>query len=164
MKRLIVAFLLVLLTRCANAVEVNGVPAAGPNPAPVVLATPSPVGPLKDGLHLLDNIMPSGCRDVVNGTWMGCTGEAIYKQYYLSADTIFAIPIGGKGFWAPGLRVYAGQILMEQVPAIKNLATNNVVLTSALNYLTAGGFYTRDFNQGINRAGYYLGLLVKFGA
>lgn len=162
MKKLLVLLGLFIFPCCTcYSLTINNVPATGTAAPPVVV--PPSVTPLSDGIHLLDNVIPGGCRDVINGTWLGCTGEALYKRYYMSLDTIYAIPVGGNGFFAPGVRVYAGQLLLEQVPSVSSLATNNVILTSALNYLTAGGFYTRDFGGGLNRAGYYLGFLVKFG-
>jgi len=158
MKRLLV-FLGLFLIFCypCYALNVNGVPAVS---STSVAGTP--VSSLGDGLHLLDNVQPSGCRDVLQGQWLGCTGSSVYKKYYLSLDAVYAVPIGGNGFFAPGARVYIGQLLMDQVPSIQRIAVNNVVLTSALNYLSAGGFYTRDLNQGIDHAGYYMGFLVKF--
>lgn len=163
--------LLAGLCSTVQAIRVNGADIVFPNfdpppPIQIVVASssiPVPVSSLSDGMHFLDNVIPGGCRDVIHGTWMGCTGEALYKKDYLSLDAIYAVPIEGNGFFAPGIRVYVGQLLLEQVPAVKALATNNLVLTSALNYLSGGGFYTRDLNQGLDRAGYYLGLLAKFG-
>lgn len=135
----------------------------GPSFTASSIAGPVPVTPLSDGPHLLDNVIPGGCRDVINGTWMECTGEALYKEYYLSFDAVHATPVGGQGFFSPGVRVYVGQFLLEQVPSIQKLATTDMVLRSVLNYLTVGGFYTRDFGNHLDRAGYYLGLLLKFG-
>jgi hypothetical protein len=165
MKNLCLAFCLCAVSFSSvladTGVTVNGAPVIASNINPV--GVPPPVSALSDGAHFLDNVIPGGCRDVIQGQWLGCTGEALYKQYYTSLDAVYAIPINGSGFFSPGVRVYVGQLLLEQIPALKKSAESNLVLTSALNYLTAGGFYTRDFGQGINRAGYYMGVLVKFG-
>jgi hypothetical protein len=163
---ILAAMAILAISMSAHAsIVVNNVPIslapATATPAPPPL--PGVVSSLTDGLHFLDNATPSSFRDVVQGQWLAGAATSIYKQWYLSLDAAYAVPIGQSGFYAPAIRLYIGQILMDQVPAIRALAQNNLVLSSALNYITVSGWATRDFVGDVNRAGYNLGILLKFG-
>jgi len=156
---------LVGFLQSAHAMQVNNAPVSL---TPVTATPPSPplpafIGSLPDGIHFLDNATPSSFRDVIQGQWLAGGTTSLFKQYYMSLDAAYAVPIGQSGFYSPAIRVYVGQILVEQVPALRALAQNNLVLTSLLNYVTISGWYTRDFVAGLNRAGYNLGILLKFG-
>ncbi len=122
------------------------------------------VSPPSDGLHFLDNATPSSFRDVINGQWLGGAATSVYKYGYVSLDAIFAAPIGQSGFYAPAVRLYVGQLLYDQVLILRTMAQNDIVLKSLLNYITVGGWYTHDINNNIDRAGYYMGLMLKFGS
>jgi len=155
-----IGFILLMSVGLSHAVVANGVEITAP-PTPPVLA--NLVQSLGDGLHILDNATPGTFRDVIQGQWLGGAATALYKKYYVSLDGAYAVPVGQSGFYSPAVRLYVGQILMEQVPAIAKLAKNNIVLTSALNYLTVSGWAARDFNNNIYRAGYNLGFQLNFG-
>ena len=144
----------------SHAVVANGVDVAAA-PTPQVLG--NLVQSLGDGLHILDNATPGTFRDVIHGPWLGGAATALYKQYYVSLDGAYAVPVGQSGFYSPAVRFYAGQLLIDKVPSIAALAKNNLILTSALNYLTVSGWATRDFNNNVYRAGYNLGFQLNFG-
>ena len=151
---------LIVAVETCHAVTANGVDVTAP-PTPQTLA--NLVQSLGDGLHILDNATPGTFRDVIHGEWLGGAATALYKKYYVSLDGAFAVPVGQSGFYSPALRLYVGQILIDKVPSIASAAKNNIVLTSALNYLTVSGWATRDFNNNLTRAGYNLGFQLNFG-
>jgi hypothetical protein len=125
--------------------------------------TPSAILSLTDGLHPLDNAMPATFRDNLNGEWLFGATTAIYKKWYLSADTGWAQSIENTqhGLYLVAVRAYVGQLLVEKVPQLQGLPQNSWVVQSLVKYLTAGAWVSRDFTYVKWRAGEYVGVEVK---
>jgi hypothetical protein len=165
-----------------NAVPDDTIPAAGVTVAPlptvpvplslaqavppevhIDTATPQMVLSLADGIHPLDNAMPATFRDSLNGEWFIGATTAIYKKYYLSADTGWAQPIDNSqhGLYLVACRAYVGQLLVDRIPKLSLLPRADVVTRSLVKYLTAGAWVARDFSYTKWRAGEYVGFEIK---
>lgn len=132
--------------------------------SPVIsTSTPQVIVSLVDGLHLLDNAMPATFRDNMQGEWLTGATTAIYKKYYVSADMGWAVPLenNNHGMYILAGRFYLGQLLTEKVSILSALPTHSIVTSSLIKYLTAGFWGARDFNNGVWRAGEYVGFEVK---
>lgn len=132
-------------------------------PVAIDTATPQAVLSLVDGLHPLDNATPATFRDNINGEWLWGATTAIYKKWYVSADTGWAAPLDNNqhGLYLIGGRFYFGQLLVEQVPILRALPSHSIVTTSLIKYLAAGIWGARDFGYSKWRAGEYIGIEVK---
>jgi hypothetical protein len=126
-------------------------------------ATPTAVLSLADGLHPLDNAMPATFRDNINGEWLFGATTAIYKKYYISADTGWATPLENSqhGLYLVGGRIYIGQLLVDKIPQLNTLPHASLVTQSLVKYVTAGVWGARDFGYAKWRAGEYVGVEIK---
>lgn len=132
---------------------------------PVDPHTPAAIQALGDGLHIGDNGALLYMRDSINNQHCAGSATAIYKKFYLSADGILGyvanVP-GSNGFYAAGGRLWAGELLYENVPLIRDVADRAALAAKLLQYGTVGGWGTRDFQNGIWRAGWDAGFTLKF--
>lgn len=134
------------------------IPAVDPNTPPAIVA-------LVDGLHLGDNGSVLMLRDVQNGVYGVGSSSTFYKKYYLSSDVLVgyipSVP-GANGFYAINGRAWVGQFLYEKVPYVKEYADATGLAARMLQYGTVGYWGARDFQYGIWRHGWDLGVTIKF--
>jgi hypothetical protein len=134
-------------------------------PPTVSPATPPLLVTVANGLHFGDNGAVLSLRDAINGQWAMGTATALYKKYYFSGDGMIGyipdVP-GANAFYAPGIRFWLGQFLYEQVAAIKTYADATALTAPMLQYLTLGGWITRDFQVPEWRGGWDAGVTIKF--
>ena len=132
---------------------------------PVSPATPPILSYVADGLNIGNNGAALSLRDVMHGQWAVGLATALYKKYYISADGMVGyvpdIP-GSNAFYAPGFRFWAGQLLYEQISAVKIYADKTGIAVPLLQYFTVGGWVTRDFQIPEWRGGWDAGITVKF--
>lgn len=161
MKSKFLVFLALFLTvplKAAMIVPSGGIPPVDPGTPPAVIA-------LADGLHIADNGSVLTLRDVKNGVWALGSSTAIYKEYYLSLDGLLGyIPDtpNSNGFYGINGRFWAGQFLYEQIPQVKTLADTVGFTARMLQYGTLGYWGTRDFQYGLWRHGWDVGVSIKF--
>jgi hypothetical protein len=135
------------------------------NVPPVSPATPVILTTVADGFNIGNNGAALTLRDVMHGQWAVGLATALYKKYYISADGMVGyVPEapGANAFYAPGFRFWAGQFLYEQVGAVKIYADKTALAVPLLQYLTVGGWATRDFQVPEWRGGWDAGITIRF--
>lgn len=134
---------------------------------PVVLSTSTPTGlaRIADTYHVLDNLTPGSFYDIAQGQWLAGGVTTLYKKYYISADLGAVKPITGDSSGAlamGGLRLYAGEWLVDRVDFFKTLAQSGIITSGLLKYTAIGMWSARDWQAGKWRGGPYGGFEINF--
>jgi hypothetical protein len=140
--------------------------AAAPALPAVSTNTPASVNAIADGLHIMDNGTGVTLRDILHGQWLLGVETSFYKQYYTSLDALIAAPVSvanAHALYGADARLWAGQLLYDKVPMVKQYADKTAIAANLLQYGTIGIWVARDFDYGFWRAGVDAGLTAKFG-
>jgi hypothetical protein len=166
MKKLMIAVLLfVAMTARADTLVPVGVSTAPATIPEVSTAAPAALATIADGLLAGKVLTGSTLRDVINGHWMIGAEAPLYKKFYVSPDLGIAAPIdvaNAHGMYYLSGRVWAGQLLYDKIPLVKQYADATSFTATLLQYGTIGAWGGRDFMYGVWRAGYDIGLTVRF--
>ncbi len=127
-------------------------------------STPPAVQRIADGLHVLDNATGATFYDANNGVWLVGGITTPYKKWYVSLDIGAAAPMtqGAKGEFIGGLRLHAGELALDKIPGLADYFPSSSMRAGLLKYTAAGAFISRDWTNGLNRFGPYVGLELKF--
>lgn len=159
MKKIIIAFAAFSFISVAHA-DVSG-PTVSLN---VDTATPTAVQRIADGLHVLDNGTAATFYDANNGLWLAGMITTPYKKYYISVDLGAAAPMvaNAQAEFLGGLRLHAGELLIDRVPAIAAYFPTDSLRAGLLKYSAIGAFASRDWSAGLYRFGPYAGIELRF--